>query len=187
MSNASIMSVVIAFLLSAILGPVMIPFLRRLKCGQTVREDGPSSHLKKTGTPTMGGLLILFSVVTASIFFVRDYPKILPVLFMTFGFGLIGFLDDYIKVVGRSPEGLKPWQKMLGQLVVTGIFAYYLLHFTDVTLAMRVPYLREQYIDIAIRNIPILLFVVLGTDYVVNFTKGLDRHAGSVKVIVAVV
>ncbi len=186
MSNASIMSVVIAFLLSAILGPVMIPFLRRLKCGQTVREDGPSSHLKKTGTPTMGGLLILFSVVTASIFFVRDYPKILPVLFMTFGFGLIGFLDDYIKVVGRSPEGLKPWQKMLGQLVVTGIFAYYLLHFTDVTLAMRVPYLREQYIDFGIWNIPILFFVVLGTVNGVNFTDGLDGLAGSVTVIVAV-
>lgn len=186
MSNASVMSVIIAFLLSAVLGPIVIPFLRRLKCGQTVREDGPSTHLKKTGTPTMGGILILFSVVATSIFFVRDYPKVLPVLFLTFGFGLIGFLDDYIKVVGKSPEGLTPLQKMLGQFMVTGVFAYYLLHFTDVSLAMRVPYLPEQYIDFGVWNIPILFFVVLGTVNGVNFTDGLDGLAGSVTVIVAV-
>lgn len=186
MSNASVMSVIIAFLLSAVLGPIVIPFLRRLKCGQTVREDGPSTHLKKTGTPTMGGILILFSVVATSIFFVRDYPKVLPVLFLTFGFGLIGFLDDYIKVVGKSPEGLTPLQKMLGQFMVTGVFAYYLLHFTDISLAMRVPYLPEQYIDFGTWNIPILFFVVLGTVNGVNFTDGLDGLAGSVTVIVAV-
>ena len=186
MSNASVMSVIIAFLLSAVLGPIVIPFLRRLKCGQTVREDGPSTHLKKTGTPTMGGILILFSVVATSIFFVRDYPKVLPVLFLTFGFGLIGFLDDYIKVVGKSPEGLTPLQKMLGQFMVTGVFAYYLLHFTDISLAMRVPYLPEQYIDFGVWNIPILFFVVLGTVNGVNFTDGLDGLAGSVTVIVAV-
>lgn len=186
MSNASVMSVIIAFLLSAVLGPIVIPFLRRLKCGQTVREDGPSTHLKKTGTPTMGGILILFSVVATSIFFVRDYPKVLPVLFLTFGFGLIGFLDDYIKVVGKSPEGLTPLQKMLGQFMVTGVFAYYLLHFTDISLAMRVPYLPEQYIDFGAWNIPILFFVVLGTVNGVNFTDGLDGLAGSVTVIVAV-
>lgn len=186
MSNASVMSVIIAFLLSAVLGPIVIPFLRRLKCGQTVREDGPSSHLKKTGTPTMGGILILFSVVATSIFFVKDYPKVLPVLFLTFGFGLIGFLDDYIKVVGKSSEGLTPLQKMLGQFIVTGVFAYYLLQFTDITLAMRVPYLPEQYIDFGMWNIPILFFVVLGTVNGVNFTDGLDGLAGSVTVIVAV-
>lgn len=186
MSNASVMSVIIAFLLSAVLGPIVIPFLRRLKCGQTVREDGPSTHLKKTGTPTMGGILILFSVVATSILYVRDYPKVLPVLFLTFGFGLIGFLDDYIKVVGKSPEGLTPLQKMLGQFIVTGVFAYYLLHFTDITLAMRVPYLPGQYIDFGVWNIPVLFFVVLGTVNGVNFTDGLDGLAGSVTVIVAV-
>ncbi len=186
MNNAGVMSVIIAFVLSAVLGPVLIPFLRRLKCGQTVREDGPGSHLKKTGTPTMGGILILFSVVATSAFFAKDYPKVIPVLFLTFGFGLIGFLDDYIKVVGKSPEGLSPWQKILGQFLVTGIFAYYLLHYTDVTLAMRVPYLREQYIDFGMWDIPVLFFVVLGTVNGVNFTDGLDGLASSVTVIVAV-
>lgn len=186
MSNASIMSAIIAFVISAVAGPIIIPFLKRLKCGQTVREDGPSTHLKKSGTPTMGGVLILFSVVVTSLFFVREYPKIVPVLFLTFGFGLIGLLDDFIKVVGKSSEGLKPWQKMSGQVVVTGIFAYYLLHFTEVDLEMRIPYMAGRYIDFGIWNIPVLFFLVLGTVNGVNFTDGLDGLAGSVTVIVAI-
>ena len=99
MSNTIVMSVIISFAISVILGPFVIPFLRRLKVGQTVREEGPQSHLKKSGTPTMGGIIILVSVVVTSLFYVKDYPKIIPILFLTLGFGLIGFLDDYIKVV----------------------------------------------------------------------------------------
>ena len=89
--------VIISFAVSVILSPVIIPFLKKLKAGQTVRDDGPKTHLKKSGTPTMGGIIILLSVVITSIFYVRDYPKILPVLFLTLGFGIIGFLDDYKK------------------------------------------------------------------------------------------
>ena len=186
MSNECVMSVVIAFLLSALLGPVVIPFLKRLRCRQTVRQEGPKTHLQKTGTPTMGGVLIVAAVVITSLIFVGDYPKIVPVLFMTFGFGLIGFLDDYIKVVCRSPEGLSPAQKMFGQFAVTGVFTYYLLHFTDVTLKMRVPFMHGQYIDFGMWSIPILFVLVLGTVNGVNFTDGLDGLAGSVTVIVAV-
>ena len=91
--------VLIAFAISVILGPVIIPILRRLKMGQTEREDGVKSHLKKAGTPTMGGVIILLSVVVTSLLYLRDYPKIIPILFVTLGFGLIGFLDDYLKVV----------------------------------------------------------------------------------------
>ncbi len=180
------MSVMISFVLSAISGPVVIPFLRRLKCGQTVWEDGPSTHLKKSGTPTMGGVLILFSVVATSLIFVEEYPKIVPVLFMTFGFGLIGFLDDYIKVVSRSAEGLSAVQKIFGQLIVTGVFAYYLTHFTDITLEMQIPYFHGRYLDLGMWNIPFLFFLVLGTVNGVNFTDGLDGLAGSVTVIVTV-
>ena len=186
MSNACVMSVVIAFFLSVLSGPVIIPFLKRFRCRQTVRKDGPKTHLQKTGTPTMGGVIILVSVVITSLIFVRDYPKIVPVVFMTFGFGLIGFLDDYIKVVCRSPEGLSPLQKILGQLAVTGVFTYYLLYFTDVTLRMRVPFMHGQYIDFGIWNVPILFILVLGTVNGVNFTDGLDGLAASVTVIVAV-
>ena len=185
-SKVSILAVVISFCISALLGPVLIPWLKRLKVGQTVREDGPAGHLKKNGTPTMGGLLILLSVSVVTLLFVEDYPRTAPILFLTVGFGLIGFMDDYIKVVCRRSMGLSPLQKLAGQVAVTGIFACYLLNFTDVSLAMRVPFLPERFLDFGVFNIPILFFVVLGTVNGVNFTDGLDGLAGGVTVIVAV-
>lgn len=185
-SNVSILSLGLSFAITAVTAPIVIPFLRRLKCGQTVRDDGPKSHLKKSGTPTMGGILILFSVIVTSFVFVDEYPKVAPILFMTAGFGLIGFLDDYIKVVCRRSEGLTPLQKMLGQLIITGIFAYYLYFYTDISLAMRLPFLEGQYIDLGSYNLFLLFFVVLGTVNGTNFTDGLDGLAASVTVIVAV-
>ena len=185
-SKISILAVMVSFCISALLGPVLIPWLRKLKIGQTVREEGPAGHLKKNGTPTMGGLLILLSVVAVTLVFAEDHPKTAPILFLTAGFGLIGFLDDYIKVVCRRSMGLSPLQKFSGQLAVTGIFAFYLLKFTDVSLAMKVPFLPDRFLDFGVWNIPILFFVVLGTVNGVNFTDGLDGLAGSVTVIVAV-
>ena len=93
-----VIPVLISFAISAVLGPVIIPFLRKLKMGQTERTEGVQSHLKKAGTPTMGGVIFLISTIITSLFYVKDYPKIIPVLFLTLGFGLIGFLDDYLKV-----------------------------------------------------------------------------------------
>ena len=98
----------ISFVISAAAGPKIIGILRRLKAGQTVRDDGPQTHLKKNGTPTMGGIIFLLGVVVTCLFYVKDYPKIIPVLFMTVGFGIVGFLDDYIKVVLKRSEGLTP-------------------------------------------------------------------------------
>ena len=112
MNSHVVIPVLIAFVISLVLGPVVIPFLRRLKMGQTERVEGVQSHLKKAGTPTMGGIIILAAVVITSLFYVKDYPKIIPVLFLTVGFGLIGFLDDYLKVVMKRSLGLKPLQKM---------------------------------------------------------------------------
>ena len=184
--NATIlMSVLISFAISVILGPVVIPFLRRLKVGQTVRDEGPKGHLKKNGTPTMGGILILVSVVLTSIIYVKDYPKIIPIIFVTLGFGLIGFLDDYIKVVLKRSMGLRAWQKMALQIVVTGVFAYYITHYTDVSLSMKIPFMPEVYLDFGIFNIPILFFIVIGTVNGVNLTDGLDGLASSVTVLVA--
>ena len=110
--------VLIAFVLSVIMGPLIIPVLRKLKMGQTEREDGVKSHLKKAGTPTMGGVIILLSVVITAVFYIKDYPKIIPILFVTLGFGLIGFLDDYLKVVMKRSDGLYPKQKMALQIVI---------------------------------------------------------------------
>lgn len=185
MSSTILLSVMISFAISVILGPVVIPFLRRLKVGQTVRDEGPESHLKKNGTPTMGGILILFSVVVTSLLFVKDYPKIIPILFLTLGFGLIGFLDDYIKVVLKRSMGLRAWQKFALQIVVTGIFVFYLLQYTDVSLAMKVPFMDGVYLDFGWANIPILFFVVIGTVNGTNFTDGLDGLASSVTILVA--
>ncbi|MCH5262189.1 MAG: phospho-N-acetylmuramoyl-pentapeptide-transferase [Lachnospiraceae bacterium] len=185
MNSTIFLSVIISFAISVALGPFVIPFLRRLKVGQTVREEGPESHLKKNGTPTMGGILILISIVITSLFFVKDYPKIIPILFLTLGFGMIGFMDDYIKVVLRRSMGLRAWQKFALQIVVTGVFTFYLLRYTDVSLAMKVPFLDGTYLDFGRMNIPILFFIVIGTVNGTNFTDGLDGLASSVTVLVA--
>ena len=140
MINETILAIIIAFAISAILCPIVIPFLHRLKFGQQVREEGPESHLKKQGTPTMGGLIILTSIIITSLFYVKDYPKIIPILFMTVGFGIVGFLDDYIKIVMKRSEGLKPLQKIIGQFIITGVFAYYLLNSKAVGTSMLIPF-----------------------------------------------
>lgn len=185
MNFEMVIPVIISFGISVLLGPVIIPFLRKLKVGQTERTEGPQSHLKKSGTPTMGGILFLTSVVITSLLYMKGYPKILPILFATLGFGLIGFLDDYIKVVLKRSMGLRPWQKMLGQIIVTAVFAYYLVNYTDVSLAMRIPFMPTQYLDLGIWNIPFLFFVVIATVNGTNFTDGLDGLASSVTVMVA--
>lgn len=176
--------VLIAFAVSALLGPVIIPFLRKLKIGQTEREE-LKSHLKKSGTPTMGGLIILAGVLFTSLLFVRDYPKIIPILFLTVGFGAIGFLDDYLKVVLRRSDGLLAWQKMLLQILVTGVFAFYILNYTDISLLLKIPFLPGEYLDLGIGAIPLMFIVVIGVVNGVNFTDGLDGLASSVTVLVA--
>ena len=177
--------VLISFALSVIMGPLIIPVLRKLKMGQTEREDGVKSHLKKAGTPTMGGVIILLSIVITSVFYLKDYPKIIPILFVTLGFGLIGFLDDYLKVVMKRSDGLFPKQKMALQIVVTAIFAFYLVKFTDVSLKMLIPFSGGKYLDLGWFALVLLFIAVIGTVNGVNFTDGLDGLASSVTVLVA--
>ena len=189
MVNETILAVIIAFAVSAALCPIVIPFLHKLKFGQQVREDGPQAHLKKQGTPTMGGLIILSSIVITSLFYMKDYPRIIPVLFMTVGFGIIGFLDDYIKIVMKRSEGLNPKQKLLGQIVITGIFAYYLMTSGEVGTEMLIPFTggfeNGYFLDLGWLFVPALFFIVLGTDNGVNFTDGLDGLCTSVTILVA--
>ena len=185
MANHVVIPVLISFALSVIMGPFVIPFLRRLKMGQTERVDGVQSHLKKAGTPTMGGVMILGSVVITSLFYVKDYPKIIPVLFLTVGFGLIGFLDDYLKVVMKRSDGLFPKQKMALQIVVTAIFAYYVVRIAKIPLTMLIPFSGGKYLDIGWLAVPLLFIAVIGTVNGTNFTDGLDGLASSVTVLVA--
>ena len=189
MINETILAIIIAFAVSAILCPIVIPFLHKLKFGQQVREDGPQAHLKKQGTPTMGGLVFLTAVVITSLLYIRDYPRIIPVLFMTVGFGVIGFLDDYIKIVMKRSEGLNPVQKLIGQFIITDIFVYYLVCSDEVGTSMLVPFTggfeHGIYLDLGFLFIPFVFFVVLGTDNGVNFTDGLDGLCTSVTILVA--
>ena len=186
MNYQVVIPVLISFAISVILGPIIIPFLRKLKMGQTERVEGVQSHLKKARTPTMGGVIFLIATVITSLFYVRDYPKVIPVLFLTLGFGIIGFLDDYLKVVLRRSDGLLPWQKFSLQVVVTAVFTYYLVNYTDVNLAMRIPFWSDHYLNLGWLAVPVLFFAVIGTVNGVNFTDGLDGLASSVTLIVAV-
>ena len=185
METRMIIAVLISFGISVVLGPVVIPWLRRLKMGQTERVEGVQSHLKKAGTPTMGGVIFLLATVVTSLFFVKDYPKIIPVLFLTLGFGLIGFLDDYLKVVLKRSDGLLPWQKFLLQVVLTAVFVFYIINYTDVALTMRIPFWSGHYLNLGWLAIPVLFFAVIGTVNGVNFTDGLDGLAASVTIMVA--
>ena len=189
MIHETILAIIIAFAISALLCPIIIPFLHKLKFGQQVRDDGPQSHLKKQGTPTMGGLIILSSIIITSLFYIPSYPKIIPVLFMTAGFGIIGFLDDYIKIILKRSEGLTPLQKLAGQIVITGIFAWYVLNSGEVGTDMLIPFTGGfedgKFLSLGILFVPALFFVTLGTDNGVNFTDGLDGLCTSVTILVA--
>ena len=184
MTYEIVIPVIVAFAISAVLGPIVIPFLRRLKIGQTERKE-LESHLKKNGTPTMGGLMILASIIITSLFYVKDYPKIIPILFMTAGFGVIGFLDDYLKVVLRRSDGLLPGQKMMCQLVLTTVFAVYMVRYSNVALTMLIPFSGGKYLNIGWLAIPVLYLAVIGTVNGTNFTDGLDGLASSVTIMVA--
>lgn len=184
MSDTYVMPVILAFGISVLMGPIMIPFLKRLKVGQTVREDGPQTHLKKNGTPTMGGILILIAIVATTLIYAGDYPQVIPILFLTLGFGLVGFLDDYLKVVLHRSMGLSPAQKMAFQLGVTGIYAAYMKMQGGMALAMKIPF-SDKLLDFGCLDVPVLFFIVIATVNGTNFTDGLDGLAASVTVIAA--
>ena len=181
--------VLVSFAISVILCPIMIPFLKRLKFGQYVRDDGPESHLKKSGTPTMGGIIILLSIILTSLFYIGEYSDMIPVLFVTVGFGIIGFLDDYIKIVMKRSMGLRAWQKLVGQILITSIFGYYLVNYTDIGTKMLIPFTGGladgKYLDTSFLFVPLLFIVMLGTVNGANFTDGLDGLASSVTLLIA--
>lgn len=178
-------SVWVAFAIAAVLGPFVIPALVRLKMSQTERTYGMETHLKKAGTPTMGGVMILAAVTIASLFYLPTYPKIGPVLFLTLAFGLIGFLDDFLKVVKRNSDGLIAWQKLLLEFAVTGIFCFYMVRLQGISLLLRIPFTGGKMADIGIFAVILLFIAIPGTVNAVNFTDGLDGLASSVTIVTA--
>jgi phospho-N-acetylmuramoyl-pentapeptide-transferase len=184
MTYEVVIPVIISFAISALLGPVVIPFLRKLKVGQTERKE-LESHQKKMGTPTMGGVMILASIIITSLIYIKDYPKIVPILFLTVAFGIIGFLDDYLKVVLKRTDGLLAWQKMLCQIGVTALFAVYMWKYSGVSLTLLIPFSGGKYWDIGWMAIPLMFIAVIGIVNGTNFTDGLDGLASSVTIMVA--
>lgn len=175
----------IAFAVSAVSGKYLIPFLRRVKAGQTERDDGPQSHLGKTGTPNMGGLMIILGVIVASLCMARFCPEVIPVLILTVGFGIVGFIDDYLKVVKKKSDGLSVKQKMALQIVIALLFALYVMQINKIPLAMKIPFLPGKYLDMGFLNIPALLFIAVATVNGTNFTDGVDGLSSCVTVATA--
>lgn len=185
-----IVPVLLSFAISVIACPLFIPFLKKLKFGQYVRDDGPQSHMKKQGTPTMGGIIILLAIIVTSLFYL-SYDEVIPILFATVGFGIIGFLDDYLKVVMKRSLGLRAWQKMLGQIILTGIFAYYYLGVLGEDPGILIPFTGglDNGIYISMPEwlfVIFIFFVMIGTVNGTNFTDGLDGLATSVTIMVSV-
>ncbi len=182
-------ALIISFIISVILGLIIIPILKKLKVGQIERDDGPQSHLKKQGTPTMGGIIIIISmilVVTGMYVFLSVNNqnilanRLLPILLLTIGFGLIGFIDDFKKLVLKNTEGLKPSYKMLGLLIISVAYVIYLVYGLKLGTETYIPIIKT-YIDLPIYlYIPFAILVILGATNAVNLTDGIDGLSSSV-------
>jgi len=172
-----------AFGIAVVLCPIFIPYLTRLKFGQNVRSDGPQTHLKKTGTPTMGGVVIVISLVAAALLFAKGEDEALIVLFATVANGLIGFLDDYIKVVKKRSLGLRSWQKIIFQLVMSGMFCW-LIHTQGIGSDVFIPFTNGYYLDLQWLFYPFVFFVMIGGTNSVNLTDGLDGLNTGVTILV---
>ncbi|WP_067728307.1 phospho-N-acetylmuramoyl-pentapeptide-transferase [Oceanobacillus damuensis] len=173
-----LITIAIAFLITVLLSPIFIPFLRRLKFGQSIREEGPKSHMKKTGTPTMGGIMIIFSIIITSLIMASRAGgegigyEIWLLIFVLFGYGLLGFLDDFIKVVMKRNLGLTSKQKLLGQIIIALVF-YFILRSQEFSTAIRIPGTDIQW-DIGWTYAILIIFMMVGASNAVNLTDGLD-------------
>ncbi len=183
----------ISFAVSVVLAIIIIPILRKLKVGQVERAEGPESHLKKQGTPTMGGIIMIITmilVITGTYLFMtinnqkEVVDNLLPMLLLSLGFGIIGFIDDFQKLVLKNTKGLKPSYKMLGLLIIAVAYTIFITQFTDVGTQIYIP-IWNQYITLPIYlYIPFAIFVLLGTTNAVNLTDGVDGLAASVCIII---
>lgn len=185
-------TLLLSFAVTVILGIIIVPILRKLKVGQIERDDGPESHLKKQGTPTMGGIIIMLGIVIITIAAYIYYRNVdielaknlLPILGLTIGFGVIGFIDDFKKLVLKNTKGLKPSLKMLGLLIISVAYIMYLIKGLNIGTETYIPILK-QYINIPIyAYIPFSILVILATTNAVNLTDGIDGLSSSVCTII---
>lgn len=183
-----ILIIAFSFLFTAIIGKLIIPILKKLKAQQIEREDGPRTHLKKKGTPTMGGIMMIISIVlfvTIECLIYRDMMvELLPIAMASVGFGLVGLVDDYKKVVLKNTDGLSPELKLLGQLIISSVFLVYLLNYTEIGTGIKVPFTDIIWTLPKWFYVVFMILVMLGTTNAVNLTDGVDGLAGSVSAII---
>jgi len=177
--------VIIAFIITIVLGPIVIPILKKLHIGQNVRDDGPKTHLSKSGTPTMGGIIILFSLIITALTSGLLNEDMYVLILSTVGFGLIGFVDDYLKIRNKRSLGLKAYQKLIGQVILAVILAIYQSNTSMLGTKVIVPFFKNKYLDLGMLYVPFIAFVVVGTVNSVNLTDGLDGLASGVTLIVS--
>ncbi|MBP2026672.1 phospho-N-acetylmuramoyl-pentapeptide-transferase [Acetoanaerobium pronyense] len=178
-------SFLISLICAAIIGPMVLPMLSKLKFGQTVREDGPQSHLIKNGTPTMGGIIFILSTIIAIAFTGKYSSELAFALSFMLLFGFVGFLDDYIKVVLKRSLGLRAYQKIILQFGFALILSIYHLNTSPMGTELIVPFFNDITLDLKIFYVPFLVFVIVAITNSVNLTDGLDGLASSVTFIVA--
>ena len=182
----------VSFVATVIISIFIIPILKRLKVGQIERDDGPESHFKKQGTPTMGGIIIALGIIIGTIggyiYYASKEPivakNILPLLFITIGFGIIGFIDDFKKLVLKDTKGLKPAYKMLGLLVISVFYTLYLTKGIHLGTDTFIPFVKNYVVLPMSLYIPFVIFVMLGTTNAVNLTDGIDGLSTSVSAII---
>lgn len=172
-----------SFLICVIIAPILIPFLHRLKFGQEIREEGPAWHKNKAGTPTMGGIMFIVSALASTIIVTRDIKTML-VMFFAFGFGLIGFADDYIKVVLKRNLGLTARQKFIAQIAFSVAFVFALYFTGEFSTVIYIPFTSLE-IDLGWVFVFFAVFIMVGFTNAVNLTDGLDGLAASVTAIVS--
>ncbi|MCX7780024.1 MAG: phospho-N-acetylmuramoyl-pentapeptide-transferase [Negativicutes bacterium] len=179
-----VMAAAVAFTVSLAAGPLFIPLLRRLKFGQSIREEGPERHYVKAGTPTMGGVIFLLGLLVAALLFAGSSAEVWLALFVTVGHGLIGFLDDFIKVVLKRSLGLKARQKLAGQIVMAVALAYIGAVYFGRGTDLWIPLLGIN-VDFGALYYVLIFFVLVGTTNAVNLTDGLDGLAAGTTVVAA--
>lgn len=182
--NTQTLNLIVAFVATFVVGLFVMPILKKFKVGQVVRNDGPKEHLKKQGTPTMGGIIMLIVLVVILAINSIKYPTLLLAIVSIFGFGLVGFIDDYKKLVKKNTKGLSPLKKIFGLVLVTAIFIFmYLKVFklgTDITL----PFISSPITLSVGAFIIFIAFILIGTSNAVNLTDGLDGLASGVVAII---
>ncbi len=184
---------IISFAVTVILALIIIPILRKIKIGQIERDDGPQSHLKKQGTPTMGGIIFMVSIIlcVTGCYMYLHYinheeiaQNLLPMLCLTIGFGVIGFIDDFKKLVLKNTTGLKPSYKMIGLLLISVAYTLFIIKFSNIGTETYIPFIK-QYITLPVAvYVPFAIIVILSATNAVNLTDGIDGLSSSVCAII---